>query len=70
MEWFLWALALFAILTKATRHVPPIVQIAVAAAVNVFGFPVRSVMESMNPPEEVTPKAKSWTMASVPRLVM
>lgn len=34
--WFLWALALFAILTKATRHVPPIVQIAVAAAVNVF----------------------------------
>lgn len=34
--WFLWALALFAILSKATRHVPPIVQIAVAAAVNVF----------------------------------
>ena len=33
--WFLWALALFAILSKATRHVPPIVQIAAAAAVNV-----------------------------------
>ncbi|MFD5868930.1 acyltransferase family protein [Corynebacterium sp. NPDC060344] len=34
--WFLWALALFAILSKATRHVPPVAQIAAAAAVNVF----------------------------------
>lgn len=34
--WFLWALALFAILSKATRHVPPVAQIAVAAAINVW----------------------------------
>ncbi len=33
--WFLWALALFAIISKATRHVPPLIQIAAAAAVNV-----------------------------------
>lgn len=33
--WFLWALALFAILTKATRRVPPVLQLLVAAAVNV-----------------------------------
>lgn len=34
--WFLWALALFAILSKATRNVPPAVQIAVAGAINVW----------------------------------
>lgn len=33
--WFLWALALFAILTKATRNVPPAIQFVVAALVNV-----------------------------------
>lgn len=35
--WFLWALCLFAILTKATRHVPPVLQVLVAAVINVSG---------------------------------
>lgn len=34
--WFLWALALFAILTKAMRRIPPLIQIGVAAAINVW----------------------------------
>lgn len=33
--WFLWALALFAIASKAMHRVPPVVQIALAAAINV-----------------------------------
>ncbi|MDN6324220.1 MAG: acyltransferase family protein, partial [Corynebacterium sp.] len=50
--WFLYALALFAVLSKLTRRVPPVVQIVVAGAVSMlspmagFGWPWNDILHT------------------------